>query len=215
VQSTDKFEKRATADGSEWTGIRVSVPRLCVHSRGFAVPQILGDGLMRAVLQRVSEASVVVDGAVHGAIGPGLLVLLGVDRNDGERAAAKLAAKCARLRIFEDEQGKMNRSLRDVKGAALVVSQFTLCADTSRGLRPSFEPAARPETARNLYEYFVGELQKTGVETKTGSFGAHMQVSLVNDGPVTIVLDSAPDAGPEGKPGAECEKRSDRKEEYD
>jgi D-tyrosyl-tRNA(Tyr) deacylase len=157
---------------------------------------------MRALLQRVSEASVTSvrdDGslAARVRIGPGLLILLGVGRGDDESAADQLADRCSRLRIFEDEQGKMNRSLRNVRGAALVVSQFTLYADTSRGLRPSFEPAAEPETAKPLYERFVAALKTTGVETTTGVFGARMKVQLVNDGPVTILLDSADKASRE------------------
>jgi D-tyrosyl-tRNA(Tyr) deacylase len=151
---------------------------------------------MRAVLQRVNQASVQVAGAEKetssrlGTIGRGLLILLGVGRDDDSQDAARLADRSARLRIFEDEQGKMNRSLLDVKGSALVVSQFTLCADTSRGLRPSFEPAAAPDQAQRLYEHFVRELQGLGVETQSGRFGAHMRVQLENDGPVTIILES-------------------------
>jgi D-tyrosyl-tRNA(Tyr) deacylase len=123
-------------------------------------------------------------------IGPGLLILLGVGQRDDETVARRLADRCCRLRIFEDEQGKLNDSLLDVHGSALVVSQFTLCADTSRGRRLSFEPAARPDAARELYERFVGALRSAGVETATGSFGARMKVRLVNDGPVTVILDS-------------------------
>jgi len=151
---------------------------------------------MRALVQRVSEASVScvrADGSLAecGRIGPGLLILLGVGREDDDSTAGRLADRCARLRIFEDEQGKMNRSLLDVHGTALVVSQFTLYADTSRGLRPSFEPAAGPDKAKPRYERFVGALKSAGVATGTGVFGARMKVQLVNDGPVTIMLDSA------------------------
>ena len=158
---------------------------------------------MRALLQRVSEASVTSvrdDGslAARGRIGPGLLILLGVGRSDDESAADRLAERCSRLRVFEDEQGKMNRSLLNVRGAALVVSQFTLYADTSRGLRPSFEPAAEPDKAKPLYERFVAALRTVGVETTTGVFGARMKVQLVNEGPVTIMLDSADKASREG-----------------
>ena len=150
---------------------------------------------MRAVLQRVSEAEVRVEGSPTGVIGPGLLILLGVGRADDETGARALAERCARLRIFEDEQGKMNRSLLDSGGAALVVSQFTLYADTRRGLRPSFEPAAPPEAARTLYEGFVRALRELNVVVETGSFGAKMAVRLVNDGPVTIVLDTEQKSG--------------------
>lgn len=146
---------------------------------------------MRAVLQRVSSASVRVADRVLGGIGPGLVILLGVGRGDTEADADRLADRCARLRIFEDEQGKMNLSLQATHGGALVVSQFTLYADTSRGLRPGFEPAELPERAQPLYERFVAGLRGLGIETQTGSFGAHMQVRLENDGPVTIILESA------------------------
>ncbi len=146
------------------------------------------------MIQRVGEATVQVeqDSAWRecGRIGPGLLILLGVGKTDKEDSARWLADRCSRLRIFEDEAGKMNRSLLDTRGSALVVSQFTLYADTSRGLRPSFEPAALPETARSLYEVFVRELQSAGIETSTGSFGGRMKLRLENDGPVTILLDS-------------------------
>lgn len=130
-----------------------------------------------------------VDGRVAGEIGPGLCVLLGVAREDGEEDAARLAGKVARLRVFEDDHGKFDRSLLDVCGAALVVSQFTLIADTAKGNRPSFSAAAAPERAEPLYERFCGELRALDVEVATGIFGARMQVELVNDGPVTIVLD--------------------------
>lgn len=158
---------------------------------------------MRALVQRVSEASVScvqADGSTApcGRIGSGLLILLGVGREDDDSAAGWLADRCSRLRVFEDEQGKMNRSLLDVHGAALVVSQFTLYADTSRGLRPSFEPAAGPDKAKPLYEWFVTALKTAGVETETGVFGARMKVQLVDDGPVTILLDSADKASREG-----------------
>jgi D-tyrosyl-tRNA(Tyr) deacylase len=144
---------------------------------------------MRALCQRVSEARVLVDGRVAGEIGPGLCVLLGVAREDGEEEAVRLAGKVARLRVFEDDHRKFDRSLLDVGGAALVVSQFTLIADTAKGNRPSFSDAAPPEQAEPLYEQFRAELRALGVEVATGIFGARMQVELVNDGPVTIVLD--------------------------
>jgi D-aminoacyl-tRNA deacylase len=152
---------------------------------------------MRIVLQRVREASVAVDGVEKGAIGPGLLVLLGVQKGDDEAAGDRLADRVCRLRLFEDEQGKMNRSLLDVAGQALVISQFTLCADARRGLRPSFEKAEEPGRARLLYERFADRVRAAGVGVATGVFGARMAVRLENDGPVTIVLDSAGDpAGP-------------------
>ena len=145
---------------------------------------------MRAVLQRVSEASVRVDGALVGEIGPGLLVLLGVTSTDTLAVADALADKVATLRIFPNEVGKFDRSLLDVGGEALVVSQFTLLADTRRGRRPSFTAAARPEVAAPLVERFADALRARGIRTATGVFGAMMQVALVNEGPVTIVLDS-------------------------
>jgi len=145
---------------------------------------------MRAVVQRVSAASVRVDGAVRAGIGPGLLVLLGVAEGDDEAQAAWLAAKIARLRVFENEGGKFDRSLVDVGGAALVVSQFTLIADAARGNRPSFSGAAPPAAAEPIYEAFCAALRDEGVQVETGVFGARMAVALVNDGPVTIVLPS-------------------------
>lgn len=146
---------------------------------------------MIAVLQRVREARVEVDGETAGAIGPGLLILLGVRDDDDEAAAELIAEKTAHLRIFRDEQGKMNRSVLDVGGAALVVSQFTLLGDCRKGRRPSFNKAARPERAIPLYEAFCQMLRARGIaELATGRFAAMMDVHLVNDGPVTIVLDS-------------------------
>jgi D-tyrosyl-tRNA(Tyr) deacylase len=144
---------------------------------------------MRAVCQRVSEARVRVSGEVVGEIGAGLCVLLGVAREDGEGEAARLAAKIARLRVFADEDGRFDRSVLDIGGAALVVSQFTLLADTAKGNRPSFSAAAAPEEAEALYERFCGELRALGVPVEQGVFGARMEVELVNDGPVTIILD--------------------------
>ena len=144
---------------------------------------------MVAVVQRVSEARVLVDGAVHGQIERGLCVLLGVARGDTAAEAERLAGKVARLRIFENEEGKFDRSLLDVGGAAFVVSQFTLIADTAKGNRPSFVDAARPEDAEPLYEAFCAGLGGLGVPVAQGVFGARMQVALVNDGPVTIVLE--------------------------
>jgi D-aminoacyl-tRNA deacylase len=145
---------------------------------------------MRAVVQRVSRARVTVDGRVTGEITTGLLILLGVGRQDASAAIAGFAEKIANLRIFEDEQRKMNRSLLDVKGSALVVSQFTLYGDARGQRRPSFVAAAPPEQARRLYEEFGEALRKLGVTVATGVFGAMMSVELVNDGPVTILLDS-------------------------
>ena len=144
---------------------------------------------MRAVCQRVSRARVTVEGAVTGEIGRGLVVLLGVARNDTPDRADRLAAKVARLRVFEDDAGKFANSLLDIGGAALVVSQFTLLADTRGGNRPSFTDAAPPELAEPLYERFAEQLQEAGIPVARGSFGARMAVELVNDGPVTIVLD--------------------------
>jgi D-tyrosyl-tRNA(Tyr) deacylase len=145
---------------------------------------------MRAVVQRVSGAKVTVEGRVTGEIGAGLMVLLGVGREDSPMVAASLAEKVANLRIFEDEQGKMNRSLLDVNGAALVVSQFTLYGDARGQRRPSFISAAPPELAAALYEEFNKVLRGLGVAVATGLFQAMMSVELVNEGPVTILLDS-------------------------
>jgi D-tyrosyl-tRNA(Tyr) deacylase len=145
---------------------------------------------MRAVVQRVSRASVKVDGGVTGEIARGLLVLLGVGQDDSEADADYLAEKIAGLRIFEDDAGKMNLSVADSGGAVLAVSQFTLYGDVRRGKRPSFDAAARPERARELYEYFVGRVRALGLRCETGRFQAMMEVELVNSGPVTILLDS-------------------------
>lgn len=145
---------------------------------------------MRAVVQRVSSASVTVDGKITGKIGAGLLILLGVRRTDNPEAASYLAEKVVNLRIFSDPAGKMNLSLLDVRGSALVVSQFTLYGDTRGGRRPSYIQAAPPEEANGLYETFVREIRGFGVAVETGVFQAHMNVELVNDGPVTILLDS-------------------------
>jgi D-aminoacyl-tRNA deacylase len=146
---------------------------------------------VRAVVQRVSSARVTVKGRSVVEIGPGLCVLLGVSRADGEEEAMRLAGKLARLRIFENEKGRFDRSLLDTGGAALVVSQFTLIADSKRqkGTRPDFSQAARPEQAEPLYERFCQELRELGVPVETGVFGARMAVEIINDGPVTIVLD--------------------------
>lgn len=145
---------------------------------------------MRAVIQRVSRAQVTVSGEIIGRIGPGLLVLLGVATDDTDRDARQLAAKIVGLRIFEDAQGKMNLALADVRGAMLVVSQFTLYGDCRKGRRPSFTDAAGPELAEELYGVFVQTIAALGIETATGKFREHMEVELVNDGPVTLLLDS-------------------------
>lgn len=146
---------------------------------------------MKAVIQRVSSASVTIDGTTVGAIKKGYLILLGVAEDDTEKDADLLAKKTAALRIFEDEAGKMNLSLLDIGGSALVVSQFTLLADTKKGNRPSFIRAADPEKAVPLYERFMSQLQENGIQTLAhGEFGADMKVSLVNDGPVTILYDT-------------------------
>jgi len=145
---------------------------------------------MRAVVQRVSRAKVSVEGKVTGEIGPGLVILLGVGKEDTSPVTAAMAEKVANLRIFEDGQGKMNRSLVDVKGSALVVSQFTLYGDARGQRRPSFISAAPPELAKKLYEEFCEALRKIGVSVGTGIFQAMMSVELVNEGPVTILIDS-------------------------
>jgi D-tyrosyl-tRNA(Tyr) deacylase len=143
---------------------------------------------MKVVLQRVSRASVSIQGSLRAEIGPGLLALLGISHGDREEAAERLAAKVARLRVFEDDKGRFDRSLLDTGGAALVVSQFTLLADTTKGNRPSFTAAAPPELAERVYERFCAALREHGVVVEQGVFGARMEVELVNDGPVTIVL---------------------------
>jgi len=145
---------------------------------------------MRAVIQRVSSASVTVDGAVAGRIGAGLLVLLGVGKGDTEADAETLARKIVELRVFQDEAGKMNLSVKDTGGALLVVSQFTLYGDTRKGRRPSFDLAAPPEEARRLYEKFVEAARAQGAAVETGVFQAMMSVSLVNEGPVTFLVES-------------------------
>lgn len=144
---------------------------------------------MRVVIQRVTKAAVRVDEKIVGAIGPGLVVLLGIREGDAEAQAEWLAHKIAGLRIFADDHGKFNRSLLDIEGAALVVSQFTLYGDAQKGLRPSFSDAARPEVAEPLVDRFVAYLRAEGVRVETGIFGAMMLVEIHNDGPVTIILD--------------------------
>ena len=146
---------------------------------------------MKAVIQRVSEASVTVDRQITGAVGRGLLILLGVMEGDDEADADIMAAKAAKLRVFTDENDKMNLSVLDVGGEILCVSQFTLCADVKKGNRPSFTPSAPPEEANRLYEYFTDRLRAEGISrVETGVFGADMQVESVNDGPVTLILDT-------------------------
>jgi D-tyrosyl-tRNA(Tyr) deacylase len=145
--------------------------------------------LLRIVLQRVSEASVEVSGKMIGAIGPGLLLLVGADREDNQKNADFLADRVLGLRIFEDNAGKMNLSITDVKRDILAVSQFTLSADLTKGRRPSFSTAMEPGEARKLFDYFVGKLNESGVIVRTGEFGAKMKVRLINDGPVTFVLE--------------------------
>ena len=145
---------------------------------------------MRAVIQRVTYAKVEVEGTIRGEIGPGLLVLLGVARTDRPEDAEFLASKVVQLRIFNDDQGKMNRSLADTGGAMLAVSQFTLYGDCRKGRRPSFDDAAPADQARDLYEQFVTAAQRMGIRVETGVFQAHMQVSLLNDGPVTLIVES-------------------------
>ena len=148
---------------------------------------------MRIVLQRVSKARVTVNGDVTGEISHGVVVLLGIGKADTSAAAASLAEKTAQLRIFDDAQGKMNLSLIEVGGSALVISQFTLYGDTRKGRRPGFDRAAAPVEAKQLYEDYVSRLRALGVPVQTGVFQTHMQVELVNDGPVTLLLDSEKD----------------------
>jgi D-tyrosyl-tRNA(Tyr) deacylase len=145
---------------------------------------------MKAVIQRVKSASVYVDGQLSGKIGNGLLVFIGVGKGDGERDVSFMASKLPDLRIFEDASGRFNLSLKETKGEVLVVSQFTLYGDCSRGRRPSFTEAEEPTTAKNLYERFISALKEQGLPVQTGEFQANMEVHLVNDGPVTILLDS-------------------------
>ncbi|MBS4774181.1 MAG: D-tyrosyl-tRNA(Tyr) deacylase [Proteobacteria bacterium] len=154
---------------------------------------------MRALVQRVLHSDVVVDGKTVAAIGQGMLVLLGVQKGDCRKDAEYLAQKVANLRIFEDENEKMNLSVQDIKGELLVVSQFTLAGDTSRGNRPGFETAEKPELANELYEYFVGCLRQMNIPAQTGIFQADMKVSLLNDGPVTFLLEKNFREVPHGK----------------
>lgn len=148
---------------------------------------------MIGLLQRVTEASVTVEGAVVGAIGPGLLVLVGVEKGDAKAQADRLLERLLGYRVFSDDQGRMNRSLAEVGGGLLLVSQFTLAADTNKGTRASFSSAAPPEEGRHLFDYLVAKARATHPEVATGEFGAHMQVALINDGPVTFRLRVRPD----------------------
>ena len=143
---------------------------------------------MIGLLQRVKNASVTVNEQVIGVVKQGLLVLVCAEKGDSAEQCEKLAKKVLAYRIFEDENGKMNKSVSDIGGEILIVSQFTLAADTAKGLRPSFTPAADPETGKRLYEHFIERVRESGLKTQTGQFGANMQVSLINDGPVTIWL---------------------------
>ena len=143
---------------------------------------------MKLVIQRVDSASVTIENKLHSSINKGLLVLFGVEKDDSEDMLEYFAQKLLKLRIFEDEQGKMNKSVLDIEGEILVVSQFTLCADCKKGTRPSFDNAKEPKVAKEYYEKFVEILKKSGINIKTGVFGAHMQVGLINNGPVTIIL---------------------------
>jgi D-tyrosyl-tRNA(Tyr) deacylase len=167
----------------EWQFDSVDLSRFRLESRGRRA-------IVRAVIQRVSRASVTVEGRVAGEVGAGLLVLLGVSKTDNPESAAYLAEKIANLRIFSDEAGKLNLSVLETGGSALVVSQFTLYGDTRGGRRPSYIQAAPPEEANRLYQEFIRSMRALGVRVETGVFQAHMQVELVNDGPVTILIDS-------------------------
>jgi len=144
---------------------------------------------MKSLIQRVKRASVTIDGQVYSRIGAGMLVLLGVEHGDTRENADKLVDKLVKLRIYEDENGKMNRSIKDIQGEMLVVSQFTLCGDCKKGTRPSFDNAAEPKIANELYEYFVSNVKKCFIPCQTGKFGAMMDVELVNDGPVTFMIE--------------------------
>lgn len=144
---------------------------------------------MKILLQRVKKASVSIDNNMYSSINKGLLVFIGVEKDDTNEIADKLCKKVINLRIFPDENDKMNRSLLDIKREMLIVSQFTLCGDCKKGTRPSFDKSAPPDIANNIYEYFISEIKKSGIKTGTGKFGAMMEVSLINDGPVTFMLE--------------------------
>ena len=145
---------------------------------------------MKVLIQRVKNASVTINGRLFSSIEEGILALVGIEKGDTEETVEKLAKKTANLRIFPDEAGKMNRSLVDINGEMLIVSQFTLCGDCKKGTRPSFDKSAPPEIANNLYKYFVELISKQGIKTGTGEFGAMMDVKLVNNGPVTFMLET-------------------------
>ena len=144
---------------------------------------------MKALIQRVKRASVTIDGMLYSKIGTGLLVLLGVEKQDEKLNAQNLADKLSKLRIFEDENGKMNRSILDIEGEMLIVSQFTLCGDCKKGTRPSFDKAAEPKIANELYEYFISQVKSLNIPVQTGKFAAMMDVELINDGPVTFMVE--------------------------
>lgn len=144
---------------------------------------------MKAIIQRVKHASVTIDGEIYSQIKDGCLVLLGIDKTDKTENADKIAEKLVNLRIFEDEQGKMSKSVKDIEGELLVVSQFTICADLKKGNRPSFDSAMQPDEANKLYEYTVKQIKNYNIPVKTGIFGAHMEVNLLNNGPVTFILE--------------------------
>ncbi len=143
---------------------------------------------MKAVVQRVKNASVTIDGEVYSSIEKGYLILFGAEKGDTKPQADWLANKVSVLRCFSDENGKMNLSVKDIQGEMLIVSQFTLCADIKKGTRPSFDNAMKPDEANDLYEYFVSKVKETGIPVKTGVFGAHMEINLLNDGPVTFTI---------------------------
>lgn len=144
---------------------------------------------MKALIQRVKSASVTIDGLLYSKIGQGLLVFLGVEKGDDKLNAEKLADKLSKLRIFEDENEKMNHSILDIEGEMLIVSQFTLCGDCKKGTRPSFDKSAPPKIANELYEYFISQVKSFNIPVKTGKFGAMMDVELINDGPVTFMVE--------------------------
>ena len=143
---------------------------------------------MKVLIQRVKEASVTIDGNLYSSINAGILAFVGIEKGDTKDTVEKLAKKTVNLRIFPDENGKMNRSLSDTKGEMLIVSQFTLCGDCKKGTRPSFDNSAPPDTANELYEYFISQVKSFGIKTGNGKFGAMMEIALINDGPVTFML---------------------------
>ena len=143
---------------------------------------------MKVLIQRVKEASVTIEGNLYSSIGAGILTLVGIEKGDTREIVEKLAKKTVNLRIFPDENDKMNRSLFDIQGEMLIVSQFTLCGDCKKGTRPSFDKSAPPDIANELYEYFISQVQSFGIKTGNGEFGAMMEVALINDGPVTFML---------------------------